>query len=163
MNETIDNQQEISHQLAWLAGIFDGEGTFSIIYQKKKHGDAYVARITLSNTSIHMINEIIKILDGFGIRGHLWEEQPRKKKHKKGYHITINKLKNVKKTCELMLPYLVNKKPNAELLIRYVNSRLEYKKKPIKDEKTGRITGMTKQGYSSKEKSFFEQMSRLNA
>ena len=158
----MDNQQVTSHQLAWLAGIWDGEGTFSIIYQQKKKKDVYIARLTLSNTSELMINEILKILDKFNITGHLWKEQPRKKEHKACYHITINKIENVKKCSELMLPYLVNKKAHAELLIRFTNSRLQYKKKPIKDKNNGRIIGMETQGYSSKEKSFFEQLFELN-
>ena len=156
------NQQATSHQLAWLAGIWDGEGTFSILYQEKRHGDAYIARITLSNTDIAMINEILKILDLYNIKGHLWKEEPRKKQHKASYHITINKLKNVKTCAELMLPYLINKKPNAEIIIRFVNSRLEYKKKPIQDKETGKIIGMEKQGYTDNEKSWYKQMSELN-
>lgn len=156
------NQQATSYQLAWLAGIWDGEGTFSILYQRKRHGDAYIARVTLSNTDIAMINEILKILDSYNISGHLWKEEPRKKQHKASYHITINKLKNVKKCAELMLPYLVNKKPNAEIIIRFVNSRLKYKKKPIQDKKTGRIIGMEKKGYFEDEKGLYDQMLELN-
>jgi len=162
MDNIMGNQQATSHQLAWLAGIWDGEGTFSILYQQKSHGEAYIARITLSNTDISMINEILKILDAYDINGHLWKEEPRKKQHKAAYHITINKLKNVKTCAELMLPYLVNKKPNAEIIIRFVNSRLKYQRTPIQDEKTGKITGMKKQGYTDEEKSWYEQMRELN-
>lgn len=156
------NQQATSHQLAWLAGIWDGEGSFSILYQEKRHGDAYIARMTLTNTDVLMINEITKILDSFDIKGHLWLEAPRKKQHKAAYHITINKLKNVKTCAELMLPYLINKKANAELIIRFINSRLEYKKKPIQDKETGKIIGMEKQGYSKEEKSFYKQLLEFN-
>ncbi len=163
MNETMDNQQATSHQLSWLAGIWDGEGTFSIIYQEKKHGEAYIARITLSNTSEVMINEILRIFDSYDIKGHLWQEKPRQKHYKVAYHITINKLESVKLASELMKPYLISKKAHAELLIRYVNSRLKYKKKPIRDKKTGRILGMETQGYSEEEKSFFIQMKELNS
>lgn len=162
MNETMEDQQVTSHQLAWLAGIMDGEGTFSIIYQGKKYGDAYIARITLSNTDIAMINEILKILDSYEINGHLWKEEPRKKQHKAAYHITINKLNKLKKLVELILPYLVNKKPNAEILNRFVSSRLKYKKEPIKDKKTGKIIGMEKKGHSQEEKDWYKQMSELN-
>jgi len=156
------NQQATSHQLAWLAGIWDGEGTFTILYKEMRYGDAYMARITLSNTDVSMINEILKILDSYGVIGHLWKEKPRKKQHKACYHITINKLKNVKICAELMLPYLVNKKPNAEIIIRFVNSRLKHVKQPIQDKETGRIIGMKKQGYTDKEKSWYEQMKELN-
>jgi len=160
MNKTIDNQQATSHQLAWLAGIWDGEGTFSIYEQSKKH---LVGRITLSNTDDLMINEIIKILDLYNINGHLWKEtKSRKPTHKKAYHLTINKLKDVNKATVLMLPYLISKKARAELLLRFVNSRMNYKKEVIRDDKTGQIKGMKEQGYSNEEKSLHEQIKELN-
>lgn len=158
MNETIGNQQATSHQLAWLAGIWDGEGTFSIYYSNNH----YVGRLTLTNTSDSMINEIVKILDKSNIKGHLWYEEPRTNKHKACWHVTINKLNNVKTAIELMMPYLVNKKPNAEILLRFVLSRLKYQRKPIKDEKTGRIIGMSGNSYTEEEKTFYEQIRRLN-
>lgn len=162
MDATIDDQQVTSHQLAWLAGIWDGEGTFSITYQNKKYGEAYIAKASLSNTDMAMINEIIKILDSYNIGGHLFKESPRRKEHKASYHITINKLNKLKQLVELILPYLVNKKPNAEIMLRFVNSRLKYKKSPIKDKKTGKITGMKRQGHSEEEKELYKQMAELN-
>ena len=154
------NQQVTTHQYAWLAGIWDGEGSFCIVYDTNER---YVPRISLSNTDIVMINEIIKILDSSGINGHLWEETTsRKPNHKKAFHITVNKMTDVKTITELMLPYLISKKPRAELLLRFINSRLSYKAKANRDPKTGQILGIIKQGYSEEEKTLYEQMKDLN-
>ena len=156
----MDNQQVTTHQLAWLAGIWDGEGSFCIVYDSNER---YVPRITLSNTDVVMINEIIKIFDKSNIHGNLWQETTsRKQNHKKAYHITINKMNDVKVITELMLPYLISKKPRAELLIRFVNSRLKYKAKAKRDPETGKVRGIEKQGYTEEEKSLYQQMKELN-
>ncbi len=160
MDVTIGDQQATSHQLAWLAGIWDGEGTFGIYRGSNGH---YAGRLTLSNTDAAMINEIVKIFDSLGIKGHLWEEERPKLRHKNSIHITLNKLASVKAATEAMLPYLVSKKPRAELLLRFINSRLEYKPIAIRDEKTGQILGIKKQGYSLEEETMYEQMRKLNA
>jgi hypothetical protein len=160
MNDTMINQQVTTHQLAWLAGIWDGEGTFTIINDSR---GILSSRLSLSNTDVSMINEIVKIFDLSSVKGHIWQEQTsRKPNHKKAYHITINKMEDVLKITEMMLPYLISKKPRAELLIRFVKSRMKYKKETIRDPKTGHILGIKKQGYSKEEKSLFDQMRELN-
>lgn len=154
------NQQVTTHHFAWLAGIWDGEGTFTIVFDTNQR---YVPRITLSNTDPAMINEILRICDSVGVTGHLWQETTvRKANHKKAYHITINKMEHAKNLSEKMLPYLISKRPRAELLIRFINSRLKYKRETDRDPKTGRLLGVKKQGYSGEEKSFYEQMKVLN-
>lgn len=152
------DQQTTTHQLAWMAGIWDGEGTFGIYPTRKQ----YCGRLTLSNTCPIMINEIVKIFDSIGIRGHIWQETTsRKANHKKAYHITLNKLGDVKIATEMMLPYLVSKKARAEILLRFIESRLEYKAIPKRDPKTGQILGIVTQGFE-KEKTFYEQLKELN-
>lgn len=166
MNETMDNQQVTSHQLAWLAGIWEGEGTFMIYgYKRRNRKDKnYSARVTLTNSSIEMINEISKIFDNCGIGGHIYQEKMRSKKHKACYHITVNKMEHVKKAAKLMLPYLISKKAHAEVLIRFINLRQKYKRIVIKDNKTGKITrGIKTQGLNTEEKTLCEQISELNS
>ena len=162
-----ENQQVTSHQLAWLAGIWDGEGTFMVYdYQRKNESKkrTYTARVTLTNSSIEMINEISKIFDYYKIGGHIYQEKMRSNKHKACYHITVNKLDHVKKSTELMLPYLVNKKAHAEVMLRFVKLRENYKRIVIRDKKTGKITGGIKeQGYNNEEISLYEQLKKLNA
>lgn len=159
MNKTMVNQQATSHQIAWLSGIWDGEGTFGIYPSGKR----YVGRLTLSNTCPIMINEIVKVLDSYSIVGHLWlETTSRKPNHKKAYHLTFNKLEHVKIACELMLPYLISKKARAEILLRFVKSRLNYKAVAERDPKTGRVLGIKEQGYLEEEKTLYSQLKELN-
>lgn len=164
MNDTtMDNQQVTSENWAWLAGIWDGEGSFSITKLEKEKGKVfYVSHITLSNTSEAMVNEVVRLLDSVEIKCHLWQGESREANYKPAYHLTIYKSEQKKLFTEKVLPYLINKKPHAQLFLRFVNSRLKYKKQPIQDEKTGKIIGMKGNSYTEEEKELFAHLKELN-
>lgn len=158
------NQQVTSTTLAWLAGIWDGEGTFGIYrYPRVTGAFTYCGRVTLSNTSIPMIDEIIRILEALDVTvGVYREEKQRKPNHKKAIHLTINRIDSVEKMCKAVLPYLVAKRDRADLLIRFLNSRLLYTRKVGRDPQTGRVLGVIAQGYSEDDLKMFEEMRELN-
>ena len=160
----MDNPQVTLTELAWLAGIWDGEGTFGINRLKRKNEKSYAyhGRLTLSNTSEEMICEIERIFGLLGVKAHFWREKTsRKPTHKKAVHITLNKQDHVRYVCEKIQPYIVAKKERVSILLEYVISRQQYKKIAIRGEK-GRILGVKTQGYSKKEISLYEQMKSLN-
>lgn len=163
--KSMGNQQVTFITLAWLAGIWDGEGTFGIYrYARNKNGKwSYCGRLTLSNTSIPMIDEIIRIMNLLEVKIDIWKEtKQRKINHKKAIHLTVNRIDSVKKVCELLLPYLIAKKDRAELLIKFLNSRKSYKRKVKRDPKTGYILGVIEQGYSLEDIKMWEEMRELN-
>jgi hypothetical protein len=159
MNDTMDNQQTTSEQLAWLAGIMDGEGSFIISFVQPKY---YSAAVSLTNSSPEMINCVAKILDDLEVSGHIYYESLRTKKHKRCYHLTIRNNVKIEKLTTILLPYLVAKKAQAELLLRFVQSRLKYHR-IVSQDKLGRLTGVKRQGYSEEEVKICEQLKRLNA
>jgi len=157
------DQQVTSHQLAWLAGIWDGEGTFTISFLQKGKGKFFLSsQITLTNSCPLMINEISKIIDYYKIGAHLWLENLRTKKHKQCYHLTIRKQECIKKFIELVLPYLITKKSRAEILYRFVCKRMKYKRKVIQGS-NGQLKGVKPQSYSDEEMSLYEQIKKLNS
>jgi hypothetical protein len=161
---TMGNQQVTITRIAWLSGIWDGEGTFGIYrYRRTKDGKwSYCARLTLSNTSEEMIQEIIDIFRSFDITANIWRNpKPRKYNHKKEVHITVDRSESVKKGCEIMLPYLVAKKNRAILLLEFIRIRSEYKRKVDRDPVTGRLKGVIEQGYEDIIH-LYEQMKDLN-
>jgi hypothetical protein len=160
MDETIGNQQVTSQQLAWMAGIWDGEGTFCISTQHDK--THFAAAIQLTNSSSEMINEVVKIINHYGITGHIYLEPLRVHKHKQCYHLKVSRLETMKKMTQLMLPYLIAKKAQAEIFLRFIESRMKFTKTANRDPKTGRLLGIKREGYSVEEKNLVEQLSRLN-
>lgn len=150
---TMGNQQVTSTRIAWLSGIWDGEGTFGIYKDSRpsnpRFKESYRGRLTLSNTSEEMIQEILNIFNEVGIVASVWRNpNPRKINHKKEVHITVYDMKSVEKGCELMLPYLVAKRDRAKILLEFIKIRLEYKRKAKRDPRTGRLLGIIEQGYN---------------
>jgi hypothetical protein len=160
MNNLMGNQQVTSQQLAWLAGIWDGEGSFCISYIKK--GSYYTAAASITNSSSEMIVEVTKIIDKLSIGCHIWLESLRTKKHKQCYHLTVRNNNHLKLFIESLLPYLIAKKAQAEIELRFVNSRLKYQR-TVGQDAQGRLTGVKKQLYSEDEVSAYEQLRKLNA
>jgi len=131
-----------NEKIAWLAGLWEGEGTFGLYtfngqwFDKKRNKNRREFKlkpfIALTNTDISLINESAKILDENEIILHLVMQKSKgdnlkvkRKELKDIYRLTTFKLSLIKKTIELLLPYLIGKKPQAELLLRFVNSRLK--------------------------------------
>jgi len=163
-DNTMGNQQVTSIRKAWLSGIWDGEGTFGIYrYRQTSNGKwSFCGRLTLSNTSEEMIQEILDIFKIIGIKANIWRNpKPRKINHKKEVHITVDRMESVKIGCELMLPYLVAKKNRAITLLEFIKIRSEYKRKVGQDPKTGKLTGVIEQGYDNIIP-LYEKMKNLN-
>ena len=165
MDKTMGNQQVTPTELAWLAGIWDGEGTFGIYrYKQTSNGKwSYSGRLTLSNTSKEMISEIERIFNLLEVKVSLWQaKKGRKENHKLEVHLTLNRMKEVKLICEKLQPYIVAKKERLLLLLEFVNSRLGYKRVALRDEKTGYILGIKEQGYLDYELLLYGKMRQLN-
>ena len=160
---TMGNQQVTPTRIAWLSGIWDGEGTFGIYRSRRANNKwSYCGRLTLSNTSEEMIQEIMDIFREVGIVANIWRNpRPRKINHKKEVHITVNRSSSVKTGCELMLPYLIAKQTRAKILLEFIKIRSTYKRKVNRDPKTGRLLGVIERGYEDT-MFLYEEMKRLN-
>lgn len=125
MNETIDNPQVTEKNLAWLGGIWDGEGTISITKTLKKRGNInFQSKASIENSSVRIINEVCRILKNLNISYYIWTRVPRSIKHKQMYVVNICKISNIKKFCNIIQPHLISKIEQADLLGKFTESRL---------------------------------------
>ena len=144
-----------NERLAWLAGIWDGEGTITVFLTHRDNNEPrYNPALVLTNTNDVIISEAVKILDELEIRMFLFHNHKSNPNYKDAYQLTTRKLTSVKKFCEIMIPFLVGKKAQAELTLRFVNSRLKV------FEKNGSWSQHNK--YTEEEISLCEQLKRLN-
>jgi len=125
MDTIRDNQQVITEDIAWLAGIIDGEGSLSIVKQYKKQGVGLNPKATMENTSPELVENYCRILDNLGITFYIYERKAKSKKHKDRYIVQICRIDMIDKFCNALIPYLVAKKSQAKLLQRYAQSRLK--------------------------------------
>jgi hypothetical protein len=139
----LGDQQAISERLAWLAGIMDGEGSFIIMKQKRgvtdiglgrnrrrhggKSGFTYFPWITLTNTDSAIINEADKICRSIGVVPHLYEETRPSENQKNTFRLHLShKMQPCITIARALMPYLVGKRAQAELLIRFCETKIKY-------------------------------------
>jgi hypothetical protein len=110
----------------YVAGLFDGEGSIMITrYLRndwKKH--SYRGYIQLTNTETVLISEYVKFLqaNNLAYRIHTDDRGPDKKVC---YQVSISGMDSQKRWLELMIPHLIGKKAQAELLLDYVLRRIQ--------------------------------------
>lgn len=137
-----DNEQGsplTATDLAWLAGHFDGDGWIGLIRQRRKGTQylRYTACAMVATTSDRIRDKILTSLDQLGI---VWfcNETPAKHVvgpgrdswHRVKWDITVRSNKQAKAFLTLILPYLVEKKPQAVLTIQYAEWRESLPRNP---------------------------------
>ncbi len=114
------------NKLYWLAGAWDGEGSITVFkYREKNNSVKLCPTICFTNTDAKFVAEVVKILDENGIRLHL--ETINRKNAKECYQLITRRMETIRKFLDIIAPYLVSKKPQAQLLTRFLNSRLKHK------------------------------------
>lgn len=118
----------IDHRLAWLAGIIDGEGTICLGYHRDSRRYPKYAfashLVAVSNTDEAMIVEIRAIADVLGIKQVLCQTfERRRPTHKPQWRITFKTRGAVHALLAAIFPYLVTKRPQAELMLRAISYR----------------------------------------
>jgi len=113
------SREEVA-DMAWLAGIIDGEGTMHLAQVKPNR--QYI-QVAICNTHPYLIQKITQI----------WERQNGKfvisllkRPPRRDYlHLTTTGLGSAKKVLEAVLPYLTAKKDQAVCLLSYIAWRQE--------------------------------------
>jgi len=109
--------------LAWLAGVIDGEGCFSIYRVNRQDANlpSPSACLTITNSNYLLLNRCKEILDVFGIK-YLYHDP--KNGHQQGRKVTRIRVKNyssLRNLIELILPFLVGKTEQANVMLEFVS------------------------------------------
>ena len=117
----------------YIAGFIDGEGYISIVKHKDirlKRGYTLfpIFRITNSDkVALLEINEFMKgKIKSNGIS--------KNKEHKQVYRIEVIELKRIRDILRDILPYLIIKKQQAQLMFDFCNKRLDYENRNYTDD-----------------------------
>lgn len=130
MDETIDNQQiTLELKKAWLGGIWDGEGTFSIVRQHRKEYKnrektfGLTPKLTMENTSPDIIDECCLILDQLDISYYISDRKAGSQKHKRRFVLQVCRMTEIIKFCDMIEQYVVSKKEQLKHLRAFARSR----------------------------------------
>jgi len=117
---------------AYLAGLIDGEGCISICRRKHKQKKSdnwyYEPQVIIANTDKRMVDFAIDLCGG-------WVAIPKKIKdhHKQQYHWKITG-DDMRQLLSDVLPYLILKKKQAEIVLSFPNYQHERRNGRTKEE-----------------------------
>lgn len=112
---------------AWLAGMWEGEGSILLYSRPQQKGRTQITpSLEITNTDIHIMNHIRKLLEDLGCSYSWQEPKTRKKHHKQAYSLRTQNAKYIKLTLEAILPFMVGEKlAKGETLLAFVTRRIE--------------------------------------
>lgn len=122
---TMDNQQ--ATDWAYLAGLVDGEGCISICPAHKKGGSTQlnVSLHVLNNTNAKLIDWVAETLARYDIPHYVyWAGKRNYRNSRPCGLVALRRRTGIKKFLLHVLPYLVGKRRQAELLLEFVESRI---------------------------------------
>jgi len=122
-NVTGADNQHATLGLAWLAGIIDGEGSFMIPRYHRNGNPRYGYRVSISNTNVLIINQCKEILDMLHIKYCNYTQDRGKDglRRKITHQIHITNKKGILIILENVIPHLVGKRKQGELLYKFLN------------------------------------------
>lgn len=129
MDITIDDQQAKDTDLAWLAGIIDGEGSILLGSKghfgefKGFHGINIGANIYVTNTCGNIINKCFEIITSTGASCRIVSKAPTSRGNAV-FRLELAKMAHIKILLEAIMPYLVSKIGQARLVHRFVSQRM---------------------------------------
>lgn len=115
--------------LAWLGGIWDGEGSIIMFSHTEKNGSKKICpTVSMVNTDLAIINKARKILEEIGCN-FLFQERSKyktKKHYKDQYALITRNQMHIVKFLEAVTPYIFSyKKEAAEIVRDYCRQRID--------------------------------------
>ena len=164
----MDNQQPTrltERDLAYMAGLFDGEGTIGIfkVQFKSKPAKTFRPVIQFVNTDLRLIAIFTNIAKALGCTYYIHADH---KNHrlKKCYTVQITRLHMQQSWLKTFIPFLVGKREQAELQLAFVERRMDLNANnaSVKDRKGKLILGFGHAKHDEVDEEFYEKVRVLN-
>lgn len=150
--------------LAYLAGLWDGEGTFGMQSKLNTASKvAYSAYVSIANTNRKLIVRVQDILSAMKIKTTVRDRQ-RGNNSKVITEIAISKSEGKKLLIESLIPFVIGKQNVANVILEFLKRRDEVEKTQICERsELGRITkGKKLYTFSDVDTGIYKQVQELN-
>jgi len=120
------NPQERLQDICWLAGLTDGDGCIAVQKQSNNGNGQLVPELTISTTCKVTRDHLDTLFDRIEVGRH-WTERTvtNQPNWKTRWVLQVRGMKRMKPLLMLLLPHLVTKRREAELLLQFIESRLD--------------------------------------
>jgi hypothetical protein len=114
-------------RIAWLAGLFDGEGSIGASWEHHagRARAGWRVAVQMSMTDLETIQAAVATLQGLGIGAIGYSYQERKPIYKDAHYIRVNRMGDIALLADLMLPHSVTKRRQWALARELTLLRLE--------------------------------------
>lgn len=152
---------------AWMAGIYDGEGSVGINRQKKRghstaEGFVYFPQVQIQMTHVPTIEHVVDLLKGLDCAAVAYHWAEKKAHHKDACGIRVTKTGYVLAMANALLPYAVTKRQQWLYIKEFAELRIErVGLLPSGDLKRGGRQGWWTP-YSEREVELYELIGALN-
>ncbi len=141
-DETIGNQQGKMHfNIGWLVGMVEGEGCITLSRSSCRVGKEHkiIPYLSITGTNEILMQKAAEIIRSFDLPFILVERKSKNPKHRDVFRIHVTGLMRIEKWLIFLMPYLVGKKNQAEVVLQYIQNRKKVMKlhpwfKPYSDE-----------------------------
>ena len=122
----MDNQQERQDvKAAYLAGLFEADGSFSL-HDNKGKVNQYEPACTFVNTDGELMKTVHEMLDGFGVGHHICSRAQLGFGTKPIFQLQIQGMKRNSKWLPIVRPYMHGiKAKRVDVMIRFIDHRLK--------------------------------------
>lgn len=162
-----DQKSASTVELSYLAGLWDGDGTFSI--QRIKRSDdktkrAFWVRNSFASTDPAIVNRIMEITAKMNIPRPYIANRTRQAGWKSSWDMNFNRLVGNQILLAGLFPYLSGKKITAEIVLRFVQRRLASKGSIaiVRDGKGRIVASKRADVYTAVDDADFELVRNLN-
>jgi hypothetical protein len=115
--------------LAWLAGIVDGEGHISL-YRNQRGYLCVKTHVEVTMSNLACVEKARDIIWAITHRKYPIKERRQPHLRHVSFSLRIMDQKGCRKVCEALLPYLVAKRELAELMIEFCETRKQARGEP---------------------------------
>ena len=131
MDDTMGNQQESNEisevERAWLAGVLNGDGCFSLTLRVREGTAKCDLSVTLTQCDPALVLKATNILEKTGVMPGLVEYPPTGAGVRNKYSLRVTKMAHIAILIDLIAPYLAGEKQaQAGLMRKYVARRAVY-------------------------------------
>lgn len=122
------NQQEVSEvQLAWLAGLLNGDGCFSLTFRRRDGRLKCDLSLTLTQCDPAIVERADDLINKLGVTPGISEYEPSGAGIRTKWNMRISKMAHILAVIDAVLPYMVGEKSaQAKLMKRYIERRLPF-------------------------------------
>lgn len=120
----MDNPLATEIEIAYLAGLIDGEGTITLERSGNRRLNGMMGlspKIIVANSDMAIIEQTFKTFARLGVKAHIKRQE--RGKYRTMYWVTIQGLAKCRKVLPFIIPHLRGKVAQAMILVKFIDYR----------------------------------------